>query len=176
MGQMSHGNHSVYFQSCHLEWPSEEPHTGCLWPRETIPGHPVCPMPLNAPCFPPLLTLWSFLNCLFWLHLKACGILVPQLGIKPTPPAVEAQILNYWTTREVPQSVFLSSVHIVKSYLVHKAPSSPSPLPRLIWLMCPTGTHLPGVCPPGALNSQKFTWHLKISMGSCDEKMNTQVY
>ena len=27
----------------------------------------------------------------------ACGILVPQLGIKPVPLAVEAQILNHWT-------------------------------------------------------------------------------
>ena len=32
----------------------------------------------------------------------ACGILVPQPGIKPTPPAVEAQSRNHWTAREVP--------------------------------------------------------------------------
>ena len=32
----------------------------------------------------------------------ACGILVPQPGIKPVPPAVEAWSLNHWTTREVP--------------------------------------------------------------------------
>ena len=31
----------------------------------------------------------------------ACGILVPQPGIKPMPPALEAQSLNHWTTREV---------------------------------------------------------------------------
>ena len=31
-----------------------------------------------------------------------CGILVPQPGIEPTPPAVEAQSLNHWTTSEVP--------------------------------------------------------------------------
>ena len=30
------------------------------------------------------------------------GILVPQPGIKPTPPPVEAQSLNRWTTGEVP--------------------------------------------------------------------------
>ena len=30
----------------------------------------------------------------------ACRILVPQLGIKPVPHAVEAQSLNHWTTRE----------------------------------------------------------------------------
>ena len=38
---------------------------------------------------------------------------------------MEAQILNYWTTREVPQSVFLSSVLIFKSYLARKAPVKP---------------------------------------------------
>ena len=33
----------------------------------------------------------------------ACGILVPQPGIKPVPLAMEAQSLNHWTTREVPE-------------------------------------------------------------------------
>ena len=32
----------------------------------------------------------------------ACGILVPQPGIKPGPTAGEAQSLNHYTTREVP--------------------------------------------------------------------------
>ena len=32
----------------------------------------------------------------------ACGILVPWPGIKPVPPAMEAQSLNHWTDREVP--------------------------------------------------------------------------
>ena len=45
----------------------------------------------------------NFLFCfVFWLHCAACGILVPQLRIKPAPPALEAQSLNHWTTREVP--------------------------------------------------------------------------
>ena len=37
----------------------------------------------------------------------ACGILVPQPGIESMPPAVEAQSLNHWTTREVLQMDFL---------------------------------------------------------------------
>ena len=32
----------------------------------------------------------------------ACGILVPQPGIEPMPPALEVQSLNHWTTRGVP--------------------------------------------------------------------------
>ena len=30
----------------------------------------------------------------------AHGILIPQPGIEPMPPAVEAQSLNHWTARE----------------------------------------------------------------------------
>ena len=33
-------------------------------------------------------------------------ILVPQPGIKPVPPAVEAQCPNHWTTREVPYTFY----------------------------------------------------------------------
>ena len=31
----------------------------------------------------------------------ACRILVPQLGIKSVPPALEGWSLNHWATREV---------------------------------------------------------------------------
>ena len=36
----------------------------------------------------------------------AWGILLPQPGIKLESPAVEAQSLTHWTTREVPLSFF----------------------------------------------------------------------
>ena len=39
----------------------------------------------------------------FWLHLEACGILVPQPGIEPVFPAVEVWSPNHWTTREFPE-------------------------------------------------------------------------
>ena len=32
----------------------------------------------------------------------ACGILVPQPGIEPTLPVVEAQSANHWTFRKGP--------------------------------------------------------------------------
>ena len=44
----------------------------------------------------------SLLPFFFCLTSMACGILVPQPGIEPVPPAVKAQSLNPWTTREVP--------------------------------------------------------------------------
>ena len=33
----------------------------------------------------------------------ACGNLVPQPGFEPIPPAVEAQSLSHWTSREIPE-------------------------------------------------------------------------
>ena len=36
------------------------------------------------------------------------GSLVSQTGMKPRPPALTAQCLSYWTTRETLMSLFLS--------------------------------------------------------------------
>ena len=46
-----------------------------------------------------------FFFLFFWPCHAACGILV-QPGIKPMPPALGAQSLNHWTTREVPKYVW----------------------------------------------------------------------
>ena len=46
----------------------------------------------------------------------ACRILVPQPGIEPMPPAVEARSPNHWATREVPDQVF--SNHFIKRVLL----------------------------------------------------------
>ena len=52
--------------------------------------------------------LWTFLIFSFYLFVHiwprhtGCWILVPQPGIKAMPPTLEAQSLNYWTTREIP--------------------------------------------------------------------------
>ena len=61
-----------------------------------------------------ILLLWVSILCcqiiffpFFFPHYVAYGLLVPQPGIKPEGPAVEAQSLtqslNHWTTREVPR-------------------------------------------------------------------------
>ena len=47
-----------------------------------------------------------FCFCVFWSHCVANGILIPWLGIKPIPPALEAQNLNHLTAREVPLFLF----------------------------------------------------------------------
>ena len=45
----------------------------------------------------------------FWLLCMVGGILVPQSGIRSTPPAVEVQSLNHWTTRGVSLFIFEST-------------------------------------------------------------------
>ena len=44
----------------------------------------------------------SFIFSIFWLHCVANGILVSRARIEPTFPAVEAQHLNHWITKEIP--------------------------------------------------------------------------
>ena len=44
----------------------------------------------------------------------ACRILVPQLGIEPVSPALEAQSPNQWTPREFPpKRIFLMDKKLV---------------------------------------------------------------
>ena len=55
--------------------------------------------------FSNLLCMWLLKNILiftFWLCHAACGILIPQPGIKAKPSTVEAWGSNHWTAREVP--------------------------------------------------------------------------
>ena len=46
-----------------------------------------------------------FFSFSFCLLPVACRILVTPPRIEPTPPAVEVQILNHWTTRKVPDFI-----------------------------------------------------------------------
>ena len=62
------------------------------------------------------LFIFSLLKILFWPHHAACGILscgmwdlVPQPEIEPGPPYIRRQILNHWTTREVPSLLCLET-------------------------------------------------------------------
>ena len=57
----------------------------------------------------------SFFYCL----AMPCGLLVPRPGIEPTPPALEAQSLNQWTAREVPDQSLL----IPQLVLLHLFPT-----------------------------------------------------
>ena len=48
----------------------------------------------------------------------ACGIPVPWSGVEPVLPAVEAQSLNHWTAREVPEGlIFISETQLLEAFL-----------------------------------------------------------
>ena len=47
-------------------------------------------------------SLWQ-LNVPFVFFSAACRIFIPGPGIEPGTPAVEAQSLNRWTSREIPR-------------------------------------------------------------------------
>ena len=49
-----------------------------------------------------------FFFLIFLAMQQGCGILVPRPGTEHTPFALEAQILNHWTAREVPSLAILS--------------------------------------------------------------------
>ena len=55
--------------------------------------------------------LYSFflITYLFRPHLEAYGILVPQPGTEPTPPALDAWSLNHWTARNFPKSIIFKN-------------------------------------------------------------------
>ena len=46
----------------------------------------------------------------------ACGILVPQPEIEPETPALKAQSLNRWTTREVQFSGFFLNIRYLTGH------------------------------------------------------------
>ena len=69
----------------------------------------------------------------FRLHHVACSILVPWPGIEPRPPALKAQNLNNWTTREALFFIFLMKllenlkVHMQLIFLLESAALEDSP-------------------------------------------------
>ena len=53
--------------------------------------------------------LFSFF---FWLYLMACGLLLPQPGIKLRSLAVRVLSSNHWTTRKLPKSCLSLSINL----------------------------------------------------------------
>ena len=57
------------------------------------------------------ITSYLTVYCLkFFLGHTVRYVELPQPGIEPVPPAVEAQSLNHWTTREVPIPLFKNTL------------------------------------------------------------------
>ena len=54
----------------------------------------------------------------FWPHTEACGILVPQLGIKPMPPALRGRVSTTELPGKSPFSVFFLQLFSQSKFLV----------------------------------------------------------
>ena len=80
-----------------------------------------------------LFCCFRFFFVIFWLLSVACGILVPWTGIKPAPPALEAQSLNHWTARGVPRCSVKWRRQSSKEYLVWYS-SCRRDLRRCLWV------------------------------------------
>ena len=53
-----------------------------------------------------------FIFTFFLLRQAACEILVSAPGFEPVPPALEAQSLNHWATRELPLKQVLKNINM----------------------------------------------------------------
>ena len=90
-------------------------------------GH--CPSAPTPACHPHKSSRFVLLS--FWLHSMACGILVPQSGIRPMPtPCTGRPSRNHWATREVPRFVLFQEEKEPSS---HAFGGSGQGLGRLVW-------------------------------------------
>ena len=109
-----------------------------------------------------------FVFFFFLLHCAVCGLLVPQPGIKPMPPAVEAQFPNHWTSREVPRYFFFTFKRkkilgfpggsVVKNLNYqsrrHRFDSQSRKIPRVSEHLSPDATLQPGLESLGAATTE----------------------
>ena len=85
---------------------------------------------------------------IFWPYCTACGILVPQPGIKLVSPALEEQSLKHCTTGEVPiGTIFIPLTHFTAFWIL--SAWIPLPNPFLAYLgptLYPRTLLSPGFC------------------------------
>ena len=69
-----------------------------------------------------------FFSLFFWREPRRaeCGILVPQPGMEPEPPALEVPLLNHWTAREVRRR-FISKYPTNDAFMAHTESIKQSP-------------------------------------------------
>ena len=57
-----------------------------------------------------------FFCLIFWSHHTECKTLAPQPRLEATLPTVEAQSLNHWTARDIPQFSSVQSLSCVRLF------------------------------------------------------------
>ena len=80
--------------------------------------------------------IYSF-GFFFFLAVPLAGILVPQWGLKPRPPALEAQSPNHWTAREFPRTCCFKPVKFDLFLRIHD-PTLSMPIFILIFQILPS--------------------------------------
>ena len=85
----------------------------CEQPNMLATTRPYAHMAL-VKCFLQQLFHGLFFFFFFWPHHKASMILVPWPEIDLVPPAIQVEILNHWTAREVPAIVSCFPVQLAR--------------------------------------------------------------
>ena len=105
------------------------------------------------------------------MQCSILGILVPQPGIKHISPALAAQSLNHWTTREVPKCKFdLSNAPMASQQLSGSSPNACNG-PTMSGLVSGLVSHLRASFLSSFLNTptSSFPWDLCIQCSFCLE-------
>ena len=107
---------------------------------------------------------------IFWPYCTACGILVPQPGIKLMSPALEEQSLKHCTTGEVPiGTIFIPLTHFTAFWILFAW--IPLPNPFLAYLgptLYPRTLLSPGFC----LGLDNRRHHRRLRMGEETERLS----
>ena len=96
----------------HLCWLCEQPNMLAISTLlgTAINNTPLCPHGAGEMLSSAIVS-WFFF---FWPHHKASRILVPWPEIDLMPPAMQVEILNHWTAREVPAIVSCFPVQLAR--------------------------------------------------------------
>ena len=74
-----------------------------------------------------------FLLLVFWSCWMTCRTLVPQPGIKPMRPAVEAWSPGHWTAREFPSTYCFDYCIFVVGFEIKKYKASTFVFLKIVW-------------------------------------------
>ena len=80
-----------------------------------------------------ILFLFSFFFLFFWSCWMTCRTLVPQPGIKPMPPAVEAWSPSHWTAKEFPSTYCFDYCIFVVGFEIKKYKASTFVFLKIVW-------------------------------------------
>ena len=110
----------------------------------------------------------------FWPCCTACGILVPQPGIKPMSPALKSWSFNHWTTSEVPMKSDFDNCAVVLWETTNNNQVLGAKFYLILW--GPMDCSLSGSSVHEILQARILKWVvIPFSRGFCQPKNQIQV-